>query len=155
MARFDDTLIECHFATGVATYEDSYPGEEEHPRIVLTVVVEEQLTIQEVVDTGAPWCILDPEVAQEIGVSADMGYTAGKKLLMRGGSYSGAFHRMSIGLRNELDGEDLRIDATVFVPQVYPGESWPHPNFLGLTGLLERIRFAVDPGDNAFYFALV
>jgi hypothetical protein len=59
---------------------------------------------------------------------------------------------MSIGLRNEREGDDLEIPATVFVPTIPPGETWLHPNFLGLTGLLDRIRFAVDPAENTFYF---
>jgi predicted aspartyl protease len=155
MRQFDDLLLNAGFATGVSTYEDWYPGEQAHPRVVLTVAVEERFLIQAVVDTGAPWCILDPEVAQQVGVSPENGYAAGRPLLMRGFRYAGRIHRLSIGLRNEVEGDDLQIEATVFVPEIHQGESWKHPNSLGLSGLLERIRFAVDPADNAFYFALV
>jgi hypothetical protein len=37
-------------------------------------------------------------------------------------------------------------------PDSKPGLLWDLPNFLGLSGFLERIRFAVDPGSNLFYF---
>jgi len=48
-------------------------------------------------------------------------------------------------------GEDLELQATVFVPDVE--EFWGNfPAFIGLTGFLERIRFAVDPLNNTFYF---
>ncbi len=152
MARFHDPLAAAGFSTGVATYEDSYPGDEGAARIVLSVSVEGRISTQAVVDTGAPWCILDPELARRVGVSADEGYTPATRLSIRGILYTGSLHAMSIGLRNEREGDDLEIPATVFVPKILPEETWPHPNFLGLTGLLDRIRFAVDPVENAFYF---
>jgi hypothetical protein len=152
MAQFADALIDPCFATGVATYEDHYPGEPGHARIVLTVLVEEQISVPAVVDTEAPWCILNPELARKVRISTDNDYPI-KRMSLRGLTYEGALHRLTSGLRNELEGDDLRIDASVFVPDMRPGEDWEHPNFLGLSGLLERMRFAVDPADNAFYFA--
>jgi hypothetical protein len=32
---------------------------------------------------------------------------------------------------------------------------WRGPNFLGYQGLLQRIRFAVDPEVNLFYFGRI
>lgn len=152
MTQFHDSLVAAAFSTGVTTYEDSYPGDEGNARIVLSVSIERRISTQAIVDTGAPWCILDPELAREVGVSDDGGYTPATRLSIRGFSYTGSLHAMSIGLRDEREGDDLEIPATVFVPTIRPGETWRHPNFLGLTGLLDRIRFAVDPAENAFYF---
>jgi hypothetical protein len=45
-----------------------------------------------------------------------------------------------------------RFDKILFVPEMEPDEVWSYPNFLGLSGFLDRIRFAVDASDNAFYF---
>jgi hypothetical protein len=39
------------------------------------------------------------------------------------------------------------VDATIFV-----SPDWHGPNFIGYQGLLQRIRFAVDPETNLFYF---
>ncbi len=48
-------------------------------------------------------------------------------------------------------GEDLVVPATVFVPD--SEDMWgDFPAFIGLGGFLERIRFAVDPSDDLFYF---
>jgi hypothetical protein len=47
------------------------------------------------------------------------------------------------------DGDSLRIDATVFVSSDWPRRAG---TFLGYSGLLERIRFAVDPQKNDFFF---
>ena len=45
------------------------------------------------------------------------------------------------------DGESVEIEATVFV-----SPEWREGNFIGYSGLLERIRFAVDPDTNSFIF---
>jgi hypothetical protein len=49
-----------------------------------------------------------------------------------------------------LLGEALDLQATVFV-----STDWPGGNFLGYQGLLQRIRFAVDPEANLFYFGQI
>jgi hypothetical protein len=49
-------------------------------------------------------------------------------------------------------GEDLTVEATFFVPFLELDEVWNYPNFLGLGGFLDRIRYAVDASENAFYF---
>ena len=45
------------------------------------------------------------------------------------------------------DGESVEVDSTLFVSR-----DWPAGNFIGYSGLLERIRFAVDPDTNSFIF---
>jgi hypothetical protein len=51
------------------------------------------------------------------------------------------------------EGNDIMIDATVFVPDQEWQESWgEHPGYIGLEGCLERMRYAVDPGNDQFYF---
>ena len=44
-------------------------------------------------------------------------------------------------------GDPLEIEATLFVC-----DDWRRENFLGYSGFLERIRFAVDPASKKFYF---
>ena len=45
------------------------------------------------------------------------------------------------------------VDATVFVPDLKPDQAWGDlPSFIGLSGCLERMRFAVDPATEMFYF---
>ncbi len=45
------------------------------------------------------------------------------------------------------DGQDLEVEATFFIAR-----DWPEPSVLGYTGVLDRIRFAIDPQANRFYF---
>lgn len=152
MARFIQPLIASNFATGATRYDDFHPGEEHLARVVLTVIVDGHLTVQAIVDTGAPWCILAPEITERLGMSEHIDYTPEEELLIRGTRYVGNLFRMRIGLLADYGGEDLEVDATVFVPTLHPGESWYYPNFIGLDGFLNRIRFAVDPEESAFYF---
>lgn len=46
----------------------------------------------------------------------------------------------------------MTFDVTAFVPHLTPGENWPFPTFLGWHCCLERIRFAIDPAEEKFYF---
>ena len=107
-------------------------------------------TVPAIVDTGAPWCLLDADILAEIEpVQADSLPT--ERLSIRGLSYQGRLTRLIVSLRAD-EGEDVDLEATVFVPILNPDETWNVPNFIGLQGLLSRIRFAVDPAENVFYF---
>jgi len=147
-------LIADNFSQGVTRYRDHYPGQQQFARIVLAVTLEKRLPVQAVVDTGAPWCVIDPMLAKQVKPIAGVGYAPGMKLMIRGVRCEGRLVRMLISLEAE-HGETLDVDATVFVPQLPSGEAWPHPNFIGLAGFLNRIRFAIDPSENAFYFGPV
>jgi hypothetical protein len=61
----------------------------------------------------------------------------------------GSLWQVRIELQADL-GESLVVDSTAFIPD--ESIDWPLPDFLGLDGFLDRIRFAVDPEENLFYF---
>jgi len=63
---------------------------------------------------------------------------------VRGILYTGRICGIPITLNAEI-GQSLTVEASVFIPELAAGEHWYHPNFLGLSGFLDRIRFAVDP----------
>lgn len=151
MARFTQSLISDGFAIGMTHYDDFYPGEEQFARMVLPIIVSRDLAMHAIVDTGAPWCIIDPEAVRQAGVVVRAGCEMDERLIVRGIRYNGMLFRMIISLEAER-GNSLDIDATVFVPTLPPGDVWRHPNFIGLDGFLNRIRFAVDPAENTFYF---
>lgn len=151
MTQFDMLLIAGGFATGSTYYVDHYPGDQRNTRIVVTVTLDQSYTIPMIVDTGAPWCVLDPELAVVLGLVPLATYTPSTELTVRGISYRGNLVRATLALRASV-GADLAIEATLFVPALDSGEVWPWPNFLGLDGFLNRIRFAVDTAENVFYF---
>uniref|UniRef100_UPI00350F3040 hypothetical protein n=2 Tax=Kamptonema formosum TaxID=331992 RepID=UPI00350F3040 len=102
-----------------------------------------------VLDTGAPYVICAPKIARDAGVDPASALER-KTMLIRGMRLSGFVVRLNIRLKAE-EGEDLDVDSTVFVPdsEVLWGN---FPSFIGLTGFLERIRFALDPNTDTFYF---
>ena len=98
-------------------------------------------------DTGAEWSVLDREIAEEIGLANNAGYPI--TIRHKDGSAPGKLVRTSVTLLAD-EGEALAVEATVFVPDT----AWPTTprNFIGYSGLLERVRFALDPQTNDIYF---
>ena len=90
---------------------------------------------------------LDSQVAEELSLLNGQGEPT--TISTRLGGFSGRLERTRISIVAD-EGESLNVEATVWVSPDWPGHS-----FLGYGGLLERIRFAVDPSDNTFYFGPV
>lgn len=66
----------------------------------------------------------------------------------------GGLHRLNVHFI-AATGDSLVVDATVFVPDADENEVWgDHPAYIGLTGCLERMRFAIDLEHNLFYFGV-
>ena len=71
-------------------------------------------------------------------------------MLVRGMRLEGSIIRLNMTLPAD-EGEDLTVDATAFIPDVE--EYWgDFPCFIGQLGFLERIRYALDPATDTFYF---
>jgi hypothetical protein len=105
-------------------------------------------TVLAVMDTAAPWCIFEPRVrlALERTLEPVIARTA---LSTRLGVFHGSLYRIPVRLAAD-EGESLSLEATVFL-----SPDWRGPNFIGYQGLLQRIRFAVDPETNLFYFGQI
>lgn len=143
-------LGEAAFTSGSAGYFDQIPGAADSPDARIYVKIEPRglgAPILAMLDTGAPWCILDPEIAEALGVSTE---EPGEELLRtKNGRVKGRLECIFITLLAD-QGESLELNATVFLPN--RDEGWKGPAFIGYAGLLQRIRFAVDPSTNSFYF---
>jgi len=95
-------------------------------------------------DTGAAWSILDSQIAEELALFDGQGQPI--TVDTRFGPMRGSLERTNITMLAD-EGESIEFEATVFVSR-----EWPAGSFLGYAGLLERVRFAVDPQQNFFYF---
>jgi len=137
------------FATGAIRYSYQPASENETTnRIILPMEVAGRI-IEAIVDTGAPYPILAPRIAREAGLDRQPPLER-KIMLIRGMRLDGSIIRVNMTLLAE-EGEDLDVDATVFIPDVE--EYWgDFPSFIGQIGFLERMRFAVDPSTDTFYF---
>jgi hypothetical protein len=134
----------------MARYSDS-EGEDPHSeaRIVIRVTPSPtQKIVLTVVDTAASWCVFKPDVGAALLDHFDPSPEV-TVLSTRLGRFRGKLYRGTIKLLAD-EGSSLDVDATVFL-----APDWPGPNFVGYQGLLQRIRFAVDPESNRFYFGRI
>lgn len=141
------------FATGQVKFMDRY-RDDLNTRIVIPVTVAQTNRITAIVDTGAPFCILDPEEADSFELPSPIrDFT----LHVRRTSYTGKLYPLSLTFipPSQEDGISETLEATFFIPILQPGERWMHPNFIGLDGCLLRMRFAVDPEENFFYYGVL
>jgi hypothetical protein len=143
LRRDDGTL----FSVGRAKFADlSEAPEEGTPKIFVKIATASSLSpVPALLDTGAPWSVLDSELAEELDLLGGKGERV--PISTRLGTFTGRLERTRIDILAD-EGESITVDATVWV-----SEKWPGGTFVGYQGLLERIRFAIDPSDNSFYFA--
>ena len=117
-------------------------------RIIIVVYVEDSIT-EAVLDTGAPYPIIAPKVAKQAGLDRVKPLER-KRMLVRGNWLEGSIIRLNMTLLAD-EGKDLTVDATAFIPD--SEECWgDFPCFIGQMGFLERIRYALDPATDTFYF---
>lgn len=89
--------------------------------------------------------MLDLETFQSLGSSLE--WLRKVRLSTRFGNLHGHLVKAPFTFPAE-EGEDLEVRGTFFV-----SEDWPISlSFLGYSGLLDSIRFALDPQANDFYF---
>lgn len=150
MAEFSQLLFESGFCTGAVFYSDHYEADKNQNRIVLMGSIEDDIVINLILDTASPWNVINPEFFEE----KEFANCEKHKLNIRGRSYDGFLIRKNITIR-ATEGEDVTIESTFFIPRLNEGDSWNYPNFLGLDGFLNRIRCAINPIENTFYFGII
>lgn len=102
------------------------------------------LVVYAQLDTGAAWSILDLAIARSLGLlDIDAPVTS---VDTRFGKIEGHLVRIHFQFLAD-DGEPFETEGTFFV-----SPDWPGRTFLGYSGLLDSIRFALDPRLNYFYF---
>ena len=129
------------FVTGSSRYLDSYGGRED-PRIFVQFTTHGPDAIfMAMLDTGAQWTVLESDV-----LPRDAEPLEERTLLTRLGRFTGHLYRIPLTLLADR-GDSLEIESTVFA-----AEDWTAGNFLGYVCTLDRVRFAVDPDRNLFFF---
>lgn len=137
------------FATGSADCQLGPASQQDRStRILITVRIGPVQTTA-IVDTAAPYPVCAPDIASLIPPTT-LERIEPFTLVTQFGNFKGALYRMPITFL-ATEGDDLEVEATVFVPNSVAG--WPRrPSYIGLTGCLERMRFALDPTANLIYF---
>jgi len=145
----DDLLdgSEEPFVTAASGYLDAHPNfEDPQPRIYVKFrPAGAKNPYVALLDTGAHYCVLAREIADSIRdhLTESIGETIFRTAqgLVRGDLYA---HTVTLLAER---GKPLDIDSVLFI-----SPDWQAPSFLGYVGVLDRMRFAVDPRWNRFYF---
>lgn len=163
MARFSELLIDdSHFAAAVAKYSSQWPVEGGKEAIVLDVLLASKVHVQVMLDTGSHHCILDPELAHQLGDAIEKVCDVRPRGIrdrnrasymepppeVRGQLYYGWKGSVTLTLVTEGN-VAIEVDTPVFIPEL-GGKKWNMPNFIGMA-FLNKIRWAVDPEEERFY----
>jgi hypothetical protein len=140
------SLGEESFTTGRAKFRDQAPGAQELTAKIFVKVefpgLEGDWLAQ--LDSGSAYSMLDVEVAQALGLLNGDGEPA--SIGTRLGIIEGRLERIPLVLVAD-EGVSLDMEATFLVSQ-----GWSGKTFLGYTGFLDKLRIALDPLLNHFYF---
>jgi len=137
------------FASGSQAYLSGPIGPTDPSNRLIIEIEIGEFTTSAVIDTGSPYVVIDPRIAESIGIESSSALQP-SILSIRGIRTTGFLHRINLTIRADL-GEEITVDSTVFVPEL-EGQEWGLPCFIGWTGCLERLSFAIDPHDERFYF---
>jgi len=109
-------------------------------------IAESTDAIPVLLDTAAEWCVVRADLMEDARQAPDL-VQPEAVMLSRFGAVEGWLERADVTFA-ATEGEDLVVSATWFV-----SPDWPGPSVIGWKGCLERMRFALDPSDESFYFA--
>ena len=141
-------LDQVDFTCGRALFLDSLKDfQEPTAKIFVKISLEGRLNFgfYAQLDTGAAWSVLDPVLARGFGLMGMEGLQT--KLNTRFGLFHGALIPLRITFLAK-EGRHLDTYAHFFISPDWP----PGRTFLGYSGLLDAVRFALDPQANHFYF---
>ncbi len=141
------------FSTGAAKYlyKSIRETDTPTPRVIVEIEIDghEELAA---LDTGGVYFVCSPILAEKLGYTYDE--KQGQSINILGSEIWGNLRRLDLKLRHK-EGRELRIDATVFVPNLTADKVNPDfmpVSIMGLMGCLERVRFAIDPSEKTFHF---
>lgn len=136
------------FASGACSFRGALAGREsEVPKVIVDIEIN-GIQTEAAVDTGGIYLIVHPDLV-DVDPAEGLLHT---HVWLRGHRIDGSLHRVELIIPAE-DGASLHVEATALVPLLSLGDpTWLFPNYLGWSMCLERMRFALDPQENMFYF---
>lgn len=135
------------FVIGRCSFHDSPSIQEQKAWIRVPIRLGSLPETFAILDTASEWSMVNQEYAEELGAFSLDGEEV--KISTRKGTIVGRLVRVPLTIPAD-EGEDYSAEATVFV-----SKEWTSSTFVGYRGLLEFMRFALDPRRNDFYFGPV
>jgi hypothetical protein len=131
---------------GKARYHPDYVSGPHRLIVGVTCRVAEKGTpVTALLDPASEWCVLPPDIAGQVGFG-EIPNGSETALHTRFGTIHGYLERIRLWFPAD-EGEEFELEATGFI-----SADWPGPMVIGWKGCLEWMRFALDPGEDAFYF---
>jgi hypothetical protein len=141
-------VLTSDFATGAVTFIDTVAGSSSEARIFIPIRIPGVPgLLTAMVDTAASFCVVEGALAEILNEQHDS-ILENQALSSRLGRFVGSLCRIPITLHAD-QGQSVTVDSTVFL-----SSDWTGPTVIGYNGLLERLRFAVDPPSNQFFFGI-
>ena len=146
------------FSVGRAKYLDTPPASPgESSRIYVKIEFEGDngpVMPLALLDTGAEWSVLEREIAESVGLTGADGQAI--TLKHKNGTSSGKLVKANVRLLAD-EGEDLVVEATVFVPDEHHDVGQRdiggvHSAARTGRGLGVGTRLTLDPQNNQIYF---
>lgn len=134
------------FAVGRIAYTLLPP---DNPKLNLRLEIEGVLSLA-VVDTAAPYLVCSLALGEQLDLSK-AAHLGSAEIRTYRGIIRGALYRLSVKLI-ATEGSSAQFEATAVVPEPDQDHWRDAPTFLGFQGCLERVRFAIDPSEDRFYF---
>ncbi len=104
------------------------------------------------VDTGGIYLLCHPRLTTQLDLDVADATSGILSILFRGVLVQGRLYRLNVTMLAD-EGEDVPFQATAFVLEHQEEDQWGDlPSILGFHGCLERIRMAIDPVTDTFYF---
>ncbi len=135
------------YAAGSSTFIDhASSSTSRQPKVLVQIRFDINATNAHYVmlDTAAPFLVLNNELAVELGFNFDAGPS--QKIRTRFGPVEGNLEKTGIVVTADK-GIPLDLEVTVFVSQ-----EWRETTVLGYQNALDHLNFAVLPYENGFYF---
>jgi hypothetical protein len=137
------------YTSNWSDYADFLPSRQPRrgdPKVYVPMAVgQASLRMLAMVDTRATYSVVDASVAAFLGAFEDADVPEAT-LSTRYGKLTGRLVRRDVWIL-PAEGAALHLEATLWAcPE------WSFGHVIGYSGLLDRLRFAIDPGRNHFHF---
>jgi predicted aspartyl protease len=137
-------MLGPEFVRGWQWYLDHLPEHSDPAaRIVIRVFIAGQ-EFNALLDTGANGCVLPWSVAEHL--LPDLVNGVSQTRALGGNVHTGRSCLVSLTFIAD-EGKELTVETVAWASETFPG-----PSLVGYAGLLEKLRMALDPEENRFYF---
>jgi hypothetical protein len=139
-----------NWSTGSAKYYADYEYGPANLLVAIQFSIGRGLpSVHGLLDTASTWIVLSKDFLVSLDIEIDEDPSLKEKMLTRFGTITGYLNRIPIIIiAEEQDGSSLEVEATCFISEEWNGR----PPVIGWRGCLERMKFAIDPSQDRFYF---